>query len=158
MLRSTLASAESGMLTFSMRLLRNCTFAVLVAVGALLALTRVTEPLELRVLDSQFELLRTWFPRPAPEIVIVGIDHDSLERIPEPFALWHRHFIAFLLAQCAANALVVGLGVVVPVRSASSYIRKTRCCASSQWPPIIGDRPCATEGNDNVLQCDGEHA
>jgi class 3 adenylate cyclase/CHASE2 domain-containing sensor protein len=125
MLRSTLARAEPGVLIFPMRLLRNCTFAVLIAAGALLALTRITEPLELRVLDFQFELLRTWFPRPAPEIVVVGIDHESLERIPEPFALWHRHFSAFLSALTAAKPLVVGLDVVLPDRSFEAIVPNT---------------------------------
>jgi len=96
---------------------RNLTFAVLIALGMLLALARTTETLDLRVLDLQFKVLRTWFPRPAPNVVIVGIDYESTERIAEPFALWHRHLGDFLSALAPAKPAVVGVDIVLPDRS-----------------------------------------
>ena len=70
------------------------------------------------ILDTQFKVLRTWWPRPAArDVVIVGIDDESVKRLPEPLSLWHAHFGDFLKATAAGGASAVGLDVVVPGRS-----------------------------------------
>ncbi|RPI48226.1 MAG: CHASE2 domain-containing protein, partial [Betaproteobacteria bacterium] len=106
-------------------MIRSLAFAALVALSALLALSRATELLDLHTLDLQFRVLRTWLPRPAPEVVIVGIDHESMERIPEPMALWHRHLGNFLSALVSARPAVVGVDIVLPDRSYESIAPNT---------------------------------
>jgi adenylate cyclase len=98
-------------------MLRNVTLAGLVLLSALVALAQATEALDLRILDLQFKALRKWLPRPAPEVVIVGIDYESTERLPEPIALWHRHLGSFLSALGPAKPAVVGIDIVLPDRS-----------------------------------------
>ena len=45
--------------------------------------------------DWQMRLLRTFYPRPvANDVVIVGIDEQTESVFTEPIALWHPHFAA----------------------------------------------------------------
>src|SRR5688572_24821879 len=99
-------------------LVKHAAVVVLLAlIGAGCALLRLTEPLDLALLDRQFALLRSVLPRPAPEVAVVGIDHETLARAPEPLALWHRQLGAFLTALAAAGPAAVGIDVVLPDRS-----------------------------------------
>ena len=40
-------------------------FLAVLICGAVLGATRATEPYDYQLLDAQFRLLRSWFPRPA---------------------------------------------------------------------------------------------
>ena len=101
-------------------MLRKPLFFALVILSAVVAIVNATEPVDLRLLDQQFRLLRAWFPRPAPEIAIVGIDNASMDSIAEPLALWHRHFGKFLSALTALEPAAVGVDIVLPDRSFES--------------------------------------
>lgn len=74
----------------------------MLAAGVAFAGFGLGERLDLKLLDSQFRLLRAWFPQPvAREVVVVGIDEDTAKRFPEPITLWHAHLSRFLGANVA---------------------------------------------------------
>src|SRR5574339_1233959 len=104
---------------------RELVVLALAVLSAVVALVNATEPIDLRVLDQQFKLLRAWFPRPAPEIAIIGIDDASMESIAEPLALWHGHFGKILSALSAVEPVAVGIDIVLPDRSFESIARDT---------------------------------
>jgi len=86
--------------------------------GGTLAATADLRPIDLKLLDAQFRLLRSWFPEPvAAKVAVVGIDHESVRELPEPIALWHGHLAQFLEAMRTAGATAVGLDIVLPDRS-----------------------------------------
>lgn len=97
---------------------RLAPFVAVLLIGTLIGAFRITEPLDLKLLDSQFRLLRAWFPQPAPrEVVVVGVDEDTAQRFPEPITLWHAHLSRFLGAMAVARSAVVGIDIVLPDRS-----------------------------------------
>ncbi len=83
--------------------------------GAALDLSR---PLDLKLLDLQFNLLRAWAPRPlARDIIVVGIDEETAKTLPEPLTLWHKHLGKFLQIMAQAQPAAVGIDIVLPDRS-----------------------------------------
>jgi len=102
-----------------MRIRTALTGAAVVAVTVvLLHVSGMVGALDRTLLDIQFSLLRTWHPRPVTnDVVVVGIDEQTLQQLPEPVALWHRHLGRFLHAMAAAQPAAVGLDVVLPDRS-----------------------------------------
>jgi adenylate cyclase len=92
-------------------------------VAVTLAATNALEPLDRAALDAQFAALRAIGPRAvATDVVIVGIDEDTVKRLPEPVSLWHPHFSRFLHATAAGGAAAVGLDVVFPDRSYDAIV------------------------------------
>ena len=104
-----------------MSLLRNINlllYACLLLAG--IALTHFNAPawLDQKILDWQFQTLRTYFPRPLHnDVVVVGIDELTFKTLREPFALWHPHLGKFLRAMAQAKPAALGLDVVLPDRS-----------------------------------------
>ena len=93
---------------------------LLAAAGSLLGWT---QRLDLKLLDLQFGVLRAVAPRlPAPEVVIVGIDEETLRQFPEPLALWHGHLARFLHAMVLAGPSAVGVDVLLPERSYDAFM------------------------------------
>ena len=92
--------------------------AAVLALIATLAVFRGLEPLDARILDFQFRILRFLSPQPAlRDVAIVGVDEETMRRLPEPVTLWHRHFGAFFRAMAVAQPAAVGLDIVFPDRS-----------------------------------------
>ncbi len=94
--------------------------ALFVVIAATLALDALDllAPLDQRLLDTQFRLLKQWFPRPAArEVAVVGVDDETTKRFPEPLALWHGHLAKFLSAMARAGPSVVGVDIILPDRS-----------------------------------------
>ena len=90
----------------------------LVSIVVVLAAFRVTQPLDLRLLDAQFKVLRALrFIEPVREVALVGIDEKTLAAFPEPIALWHKHIGQLLSAFTQVNPAAVGLDIVLPDRS-----------------------------------------
>lgn len=86
--------------------------------GLLFALTPASDRIEGWLLDLQWSALRRYDLRPAPDdIVIVGIDDASVERIREPRGLWHEPLGAALARIAAARPRAIGLDLVLPDRS-----------------------------------------
>lgn len=97
---------------------RLAPFVAVLLIGTLIGAFRITEPLDLKLLDSQFRLLRAGFPQPAArEVVVVGADEDTARRFPEPITLWHAHLSRFLGAMAQARPAVLGIDIVLPDRS-----------------------------------------
>jgi adenylate cyclase len=97
---------------------RFAPFAGIVLLGAVIGALGVTGPLDLKLLDVQFRLLRAWSPQGvAREVVVVGVDEETVRRFPEPITLWHRHLGQFLGAMARARPAVLGIDIVLPDRS-----------------------------------------
>jgi class 3 adenylate cyclase len=97
---------------------RRALIAAVLTVVAMLALASVVEPLDAGFLDFQFRILRSLSPQPAArEVVIVGVDEETMRRLPEPVTLWHRHLGKFFTAMAAAQPAAVGVDIVLPDRS-----------------------------------------
>lgn len=102
-----------------MRIRRTIT-ALLAIMGVTLSLdaANVLAPLDLKLLDGEFRLLRQWLPAPAArQVVVVGVDEETVRRFPEPIALWHQHLGKFLTAMAQAKPAAVGIDIVLPDRS-----------------------------------------
>src|SRR3954462_5121173 len=96
--------------------------ALAVAAGAIaslaLSFTPFTRLLEDRLLDAQWHLLRVLTLKPAPdEIVIVGVDEETLRRLPQPRPLWHEPLGKALTRIAAAGPRAIGLDFPLPDRS-----------------------------------------
>ena len=101
--------------------LRSALFFALLAVVLVMAALDAARPLDLRLLDVQFRLLRAAGPAPsAQQIVIVGIDEDTVGALPEPLTLWHKHLGRFLQAMVTAQPTAVGMDIILPDRSYDS--------------------------------------
>jgi adenylate cyclase len=86
--------------------------------GSTLQLLGLTGGADRWLLDQQFALLRQLGVKSvAHDVVVVGIDQDTVDRIPEPIALWHAHLGNFLQAASDGDAAAVGLDVILPDRS-----------------------------------------
>ena len=98
-------------------------YACIAIVALALVATRALDTIDRAVLDAELAALRAWWPRPvARDVVIVGIDQESIDRLPEPLALWHPHFSKFLQAAAAGGAAAIGLDVVLPERSYDAIV------------------------------------
>jgi class 3 adenylate cyclase/CHASE2 domain-containing sensor protein len=81
----------------------------------------VTDRLDLRLLDAGVSALRlARSDSGSNDIVIVGIDDQTVTALPEPTALWHHHIAAFLDATVNAGARAVCLDLILPDRSYSA--------------------------------------
>ena len=98
-------------------------YALIVIVSVAIAATQALQPIDRTLLSAQFSALRAFWPREiARDVVLVGIDDESVKRLPEPISLWHPHFARFLQATAAGGASAVGLDVVFPDRSYDSVV------------------------------------
>ena len=100
---------------------RGFAMVAIAAAGLLFSFTPAAERIEGFLLDLQWSVLRRYDPRPAPDdIVIVGIDDASVERIPEPRGLWHEPLGKALARIAAARPRAIGLDFALPDRSQDS--------------------------------------
>lgn len=75
------------------------------------------------VMDIQQRILRSALPVSAgPDVVVVGIDDESIRQYDEPLTLWHRHLGDFLQAAAAGRGTAVGLDIVLPERSYNAIL------------------------------------
>ncbi len=89
--------------------------------GALVGRFDLAAPLQRRLVDAGFSLLRgAPVPAAVPDIVILGVDEATVAAIPEPVALWHRELGALLRGAAGAGARAVGIDLVLPERSYAS--------------------------------------
>ena len=112
-----------------MAAMRGYAVAALALMGLLFSWTPVAERIDLVLLDVEFDLLRKFDPKAAPDdIIIVGIDDRTFQEIPEPLGLWHEP-LGRVLAKLASAK---------PRRSASTSRCRTapttRCAPGSTAP------------------------
>jgi adenylate cyclase len=95
--------------------------AALALAGLLFSWTPASERIDGAVLDLMWKALRRVEVRPAPdEIVIVGIDEESMRAIPQPPGLWHEPLGLALVRIASAKPRAIGLDVALPERSFDS--------------------------------------
>ena len=133
-------------------------FALIAIVAVALAATPILEPVDRAILAQQFSALRALWPRDvAKDVVIVGIDDESVKRMPEPISLWHRHFGRFLRATAAGGAAAVGLDVVFPDRSYDALVPGydkellLGILAARRAAPLILARTIDPEGQERTV-------
>jgi class 3 adenylate cyclase/CHASE2 domain-containing sensor protein len=92
--------------------------ACLVLAAAAVAHWRAFDAADRGLLDAEFQVLRERFPQSlARDVVVVGIDAETVRRLPEPPSLWHRHYGELLNGLAPARPAVVALDVPLPDRS-----------------------------------------
>ena len=70
--------------------MRAIAVAAIALAGLAFSLLPVAERLDAALLDLEWQLLRRFDWKPAPEeIIIVGVDEATVRAIPEPPGLWH---------------------------------------------------------------------
>jgi class 3 adenylate cyclase/CHASE2 domain-containing sensor protein len=90
----------------------------LMVFGSALQLSPVAPALDAKLLDEGYALLRRITVKPAPvDVVLIGIDEDTLQAFPEPVALWHGYLGAILRGLALAQPRAVGIDVELPERS-----------------------------------------
>ena len=83
-----------------------------------MSILSVTARVDSALLDMQWQLLRRFDVRQAPnDIVIVGVDEASVAAIPEPPGLWHATLGRALTRLAAAKPRAIGLELPLPERS-----------------------------------------
>jgi len=93
-------------------------YSLVLAISLGLLLSPVVSTWEQKMLDEEFNILRSSLSADADDnIVLIGIDDKTTAEFPEPMALWHRHFGALFRALSSAKPLVVGLDIALPDRS-----------------------------------------
>ena len=97
---------------------RLAAYAVVLGWSVLLVFTPLASRLELALLDWQQRVVAQVFPtHSVVDIVVVGIDEDTVRQFPEPIALWHRHLGTFLAGMAIGKPSVVGFDLALPDRS-----------------------------------------
>ena len=97
---------------------RLAAYTVVLGWSVLLVFTPLASRLELALLDWQQRVVAQVFPtRSVVDIVVVGIDEDTVRQFPEPIALWHRHLGTFLAGMAIGKPSVVGFDLALPDRS-----------------------------------------
>lgn len=90
----------------------------LVAAALVLRDTEPYQRAEAALLDGEFRALRALGPKSAvADVVILGIDEDTLDAFPEPLAMWHRPLALLLDGLRIAGPRAVGVDVQLPARS-----------------------------------------
>ncbi|MEP7068864.1 MAG: CHASE2 domain-containing protein [Usitatibacter sp.] len=98
--------------------LRAFAVAALALAGFALSLTPLSSALDDRLLDREWQLLRRFAPKPAPDdIIVVGIDPASVESIPAPPGLWHEQLGLALARIASAKPRAIGFNYPLPERS-----------------------------------------
>jgi len=95
-----------------------CGFALVLSLGIAFWLSPWAEWLDDKAVDQQFRLLRSIAVKPAArKVIVVGINDDTFDALPEPMALWHPHIGDLFTAMSVAPAAAVSVDIVLPERS-----------------------------------------
>jgi len=101
---------------------------------------------DLWLLDWEMKWLRAWRVTPASQdVVLIGIDNDTIRAYPEPLALWHQHIADLLTALVALRPTAVALDFVLPDRSYDTVVPgidrelvRALVGASRAYPLVVG--------------------
>jgi class 3 adenylate cyclase/CHASE2 domain-containing sensor protein len=129
-------------------------FAVCLLTALSIQSLGLVEPLERLLIDAEFRLLKRIAPRQVGrDVVVVGIDDETFEALPEPHALWHPYLASFLEAMESVQPRIVGMDVVLPAKSyegvVKGYDRRLQLALlrfRKKIPLVIG-RTIDTDGN-----------
>jgi adenylate cyclase len=112
---------------------------------------RFFQLLNLKAQDVHFVLRGT---RPVSNIVILGIDDDTLSRFPEPTFLWHKYYADAMTAAADAGAKVfvfdvfLGIPVTKYAPDNDAYIAEAFGAASQKMPIVCAYVPEAMTSQD----------
>jgi len=95
--------------------------AAVALAGFLFSITPAAAWLDNALLDVEWQVLRKFHPRPAPDdIIVVGIDPVTVASIAEPPGLWHESLGRALARIARARPRAIGFGLPLPERSYES--------------------------------------
>ncbi|WP_288105813.1 adenylate/guanylate cyclase domain-containing protein [Limnobacter sp.] len=83
-------------------------------------------PLDRFILDQLQAFNRSHYPKPAPPVVIVGLDESFLNAMPVPLSLSHFELADALQAISAGGARVIGMDLVLPEKRFDQIVRSDR--------------------------------
>ena len=73
------------------------------------------------IFDAEIAAARRFAPVAVDDVVVVGIDQETVDEIAAPIALWHEEVGAVLAAIAQAHPRLVALDLVLPEHSSSAY-------------------------------------
>lgn len=86
--------------------------------GLLFAWTPLAERADLHLLDVQWRFLHGFQPRAAPDdIIVVGVDDESVRAIVEPPGMWHEPLGRVIGKIAGAAPRALGIDLALPERS-----------------------------------------
>ena len=95
----------------------------LTAIAAIFSQSSWVQWLDRKILDRQFQLARYLAPpQDTDPVVLIGIDEQTYQTFPEPFALWHQHLADLFVALAQAKISVLGIDIALPERSFNHVI------------------------------------
>jgi CHASE2 domain-containing sensor protein len=90
--------------------------------GFVFSLSPIAEGLDNALLDVEWNLLRKFAPRPAPDdIIIVGIDEASVRSLDAPPGLWHAPIGLALERIAGVHPRAIGIDLALPERSYEGF-------------------------------------
>lgn len=93
-------------------------FFVVIFLTSLLHTFKIDVIFDYKLMDIQFDILDSLYQQKSSgDIVIVGINEETVAHFQEPLALWHKHLGIFCAAMAKAMPKALGLNVVLPDRS-----------------------------------------
>ena len=96
--------------------------AAIALAGFLFSLTPIAERPDDGLLDLEWNLLRTFAPKPGPDdMIIVGVDDASVRSIDAPPGLWHEPIGRALERIAGAHPRAIGIDLVLPERSYEAF-------------------------------------
>ena len=102
-------------------LVTHVAFAVVATTCLLFQWASLFDRADLALLDRQFRFLSDASPHHiTSDVVVVGIDEEATEELPEPLVMWHPYLGRFLAAMATARPAVVGIDLILPSRSAQA--------------------------------------
>lgn len=100
---------------------RTVAVAAVALAGLLFAWTPLAERADLFLLDAQWRFLRGFQPRAAPDdLIIVGVDEESVRAVAEPAGLWHEPLGRVIGKIAGAAPRAIGIDFPLPDRSHES--------------------------------------
>ncbi|MFT4629070.1 MAG: adenylate cyclase [Arenicella sp.] len=98
--------------------------AVLIS-SVVLFILPLTNSLDRQLMDQQFIFFKTYAPKPVPQdIVIIGIDEDTVNAYYEPLGLWHPHIANIANGLAKVETKGVMLDFILHARSYNKILNE----------------------------------
>ena len=98
------------------RVVWHLTYVVTIATSVIVAMliqgSSLGTSVEQRTYDVRFRLRGPLPPSTEAPITILALDEETLDNIPDPLMLWHRHFAQLIESLVEARAGAIGLDFI----------------------------------------------